>query len=230
MKNLFLVITVIIFSSCAHQLYSPETMEYYQNMRMKSQDELQTKARVKVFTSEKDVKGDYEVIAVNVYNPFRIPIFMSYKNQMHKKFYQKATIKAYELGGNGIIVTAAGFYKVINIADWNTDNVAQATYVNPIFEQYLMNKFVDGDVIKANKAEIKRYVSAFMDEIGSNIKTAKTIEETDFISKKMDVLESYNTSIDKPNGSITKYITDSRKTLGKTVNKINKRNAKNKKK
>jgi hypothetical protein len=227
-KALFLAIATITFSSCAHVLYSPETMEYYQNIRMKSQDELLTKARVKVYTSEKDVPGNYEVVAVNVYNPFRFPIFMSYRKQMTKKFYQKAITKAYEQGGNGIIVTAAGLYKVINITDLDTDNVTQATYINPIFDRYLMDKFGDGEISKTNSAGMKRFEADFMDEINSNIKTAKTIDETDFVAQKLGVLETYNNSWSRPSNSIKKYIADSRKALSKAINRINRQAAKRK--
>jgi hypothetical protein len=201
-------------------------MEYHQNMRMKSQDELLTKARVKVYTSEKDVSGTYEVVAINVYSQFRIPILMSYRKQMTKKFYQKATTKAYEQGGNGIIVSAAGLYKVINITDWDTDNVRQATYINPIFERYLMDKFVNGDITKTNSAGVKRYEAALMDEIDSNIKTATATDETDFIAQKIGVLETYNKSLNRPNKSIAGFIADSRKALNKKIERINKQAAK----
>lgn len=222
------VIVILVMTSCSHTLYSPDTMEYHYNRRMTNKKELTAKAQVRIFTSEKDVKGEYTIISMNTYNPFRIPIFMSFKNQMTKKFYQKAVLKAQEQGGNGIIITSAGIYKVINITAWDADSEGPAIYVNAILDKTLMNKFANGDVAKSKKADIKRYESQFGEEITENIKTAKTLEEIDAIKEKIATYKNYNTSLNKPKSSISKLIEKQEKSLVKVEKKVRKKLAKNK--
>lgn len=227
MKKLFLFLAAIaIFSSCTHTVYSPEMLEYNYNLRMKTKNELLTKSRVKIYYSENEIEGDFEVISINLYNPvFKIPIVRTHKKQVNKKFLQRAATKADKQGGNGILITTAGYYKVINILDWNTDNVKEAAYVNPILDQFLMSKFVNGDIIKASKANKKRYESSFMDEIKNNIRSAKTIEEADFIKKKLDALEAYSNSAEKSNPEIVKFIAEYRNKLDKARGRINKKSS-----
>lgn len=224
-QPLFFVFLVSLFivSSCSHTLYPTETLEYNYNMRMKTDEELQAKAQVRIFLSEQDVKGDYSVISFNLYSPFRLPIFMSYKKQMSKKFFQKAVMKAYEQGGNGIIITAGGYYKVIKIANWDSDNEQAATFINVIYDKKIMNRFANGEVSEMSKSDVKRYESMFTEEIFLNLKSATTLEETSVIREKISVLESYNQSLSKPKTKISKDIDDMEKSLTKLEKKINKR-------
>lgn len=221
-------VITLIFSSCAHTLYSPEIMEYNYNMKMKSPEELTAKAQVRIFLSEKDVKGDYTIISINTYNPFTIPLIVNYKNKMSRRFYQRAVMKAQEQGGNGIIITSAGMYKVINITAWDADAEAPAQYVNAIFDATLMNKFIDGQVANAKKADVKRHESSLCDEIQWNIKEATNIDEVEFIKKKIATLKSYNASLKKPKSSLTKVVEKSEKTLLKVEKKIRKKMEKRK--
>lgn len=221
-----LCIASVLFSSCAHTLYSPEVMEYNYNMRMKSDKELTAKSQVRIFMSEKDVKGDYTVVSVNLYSPFRIPVFMSFRKQMSKKFYQKAVMKAQEQGGNGIIVTSAGMYKVINITAWNADDEGPATFVNVIFDKKLMNKFTSGEVSKSAKSAVRRYEASFCDEIALNVKSATTLEEVDVIKEKIAALKAYNASLSKPKSAIDKVIAKCEKSLVKVEKKIKKKQSK----
>lgn len=215
--------SLFIVSSCAHTLYPIGTLEYNYNMRMKTEEELQAKARVRIFLSEQDVKEDYSVISINVYSPFRLPIFMSYKKQMSKKFFQKAVMKAYEQGGNGIIITAGGYYKVIKIANWDSDNEQSDTFVNVIYDKKLMNRFANGEVSEMSKSDMKRYENMFTDEIYLNIKSAKTLDEMSAISEKISVLKAYNKALSKPKAKITKDIEAMEKAFSKVDKKIRKR-------
>lgn len=230
-KGLFFLLLVFSFilASCSHTLYPVDTLEYNYNMRMQSNAELQAKSQVQVFFSEKDVKGDFSVISVNLYSPYTIPILMNYRKQMSKKFLQKAVMKANEQGGNGIIVTAGGYYKVIKIKNWDSDSEKPATYVNLIFDKKLMNKFNNGEVAKMAKSDVKRYEDMFINEIIMNIENAKTLEETAAIREKVNALKSYNTSLRKPKERISDEIDDMESDLTKLEKRINKRLAKEKK-
>ena len=189
-------------------------------MRMDTQQELEVKSKVKIFLNEKDVEGEYEVLSFLTYTPISLPIILSVEKQITKKFYEKAAIKAHELGGNGIIITGGGHCKIINIVDWVADDVAPAEFVNVIFDRTLMDKFLDGTVAKIEKrSERKREESAFKLEIESNIDFAKELDEVAFIREKISVLERYNTLLPKPSSSIEKTVED----LSKDLNKVERR-------
>lgn len=229
-KNLWLIFGVFtslfIFSSCAHTLYPTDTLTYNYGMKMMSDEELQIKARVLVFMSEKEIKGDYSVISVNSYTPLNIPIIYTTKSQIKKKFFKKAVIKADEQGGNGIIVTAPGFYKVIKIMNWDSDSAKPETFVNLIFDKTVMNKFSNGEVAKMSKSDVKRYEAMFPEEIKLNIKSAKTLEEVAVIREKLAVLEAYNDSLNKPKSSIAKETEEMEKSLNTLEKRIQKKIAK----
>jgi len=114
MKKLFLMLLVgTLFASCSHSIYSTQTLTDNYNMQMTSKKELAVKEQIKIYTAEDKINGDYEVLYVNQYKPFSIPILRPYKKQMKKKFYKQITTKASDLKGDAVIVEGIGNYKVI---------------------------------------------------------------------------------------------------------------------
>lgn len=220
-KICFAIACLFAIASCSYQIYPTKTLAEHYSMRMDTADELQIKSKVKIFLNEKDVQEEYEVLSYMSYSPVTIPIFMNYQKVLTKKFYEKAVTKAYELGGNGIIVIAGGYFKVINIKNWVADDEAPAVFVNVIFDRVLMDKFLNGTIANMEKrSEKRREISAFKSEIESNIENAKQLDEVAFIREKMAALEKYNTSSAKPSSSITKDLEDLNKDLNKVEKKI----------
>lgn len=223
MKSIKLVLaiaSVFVFASCSYQLYPTKDMAFNYDMRMNTEEELSAKAKVKIFLNESDVKGEYKVLSYLTYKPFTIPIFMSHKGQVKKKFYEKSVMKAYELGGNGIIIMSGGDCKIIDIVNWDSDAEGSATFVNVIFDRTLMDKFINGEVSKEGKKEKKQSETAFKTEIENNIKYAKTLEEVAFIREKIDVYQKYNSSLEKPSSSINKTVTVLQEALNVMEKKI----------
>jgi len=220
-KVFILIAAVLMLASCSYKIYPTKDLTFNYNMRMTTDEELEAKSKVKIFTSEKDVDGEYQVISYLTYQPFNIPIFMSTYGQIKKKFYEKAVMKAYELGGNGIIIMGGGYCKIISLANWVADEEAPAEFVNVIFDRNLMNKFISGEVLKAVKSERKRYESAFKSEITNNMKYAKELDEVAIINEKINAYEMYNSSLDKPKSGIKKDIEKMRKENSLVEKKVN---------
>ena len=219
---IFLAIAgALVMTSCSFQVYSTKGMAENYALRMDTKEELEVKSKVKIFLNESDVKGEYEVLSFVTYSPFTIPVVMSHQKQITKKFYEKAAMKAHQLGGNGLIVIAGGYFKVINLKNWVADDVTPATFVNVIFDRTLMDKFANGSVAKlAKNSEKRREESAFKAEIESNISAAKELKEVKFVREKISALEKYNSSLAKPKSSITKDVEDLRGALSKVEKKI----------
>lgn len=229
MKKLFLlaaVCSVLFSTSCSHTLYNPKVLQGNYDVRMNDKEELEIKSKVRIYLSEKDVQGEYEVISLNLYNPFTIPLFMSHKAQMTKKFYEKAVKKAYEQGGNGIIVTAGGYYKVISIYSWDSDNAAAGKFVNAILDTSLMSRFNRGEVAKLSPREVKRCVTDLNNEIVFNLKTMKTSQEAKVVGMKIRALQNWSRSQPKSNAKLTKEIEKYNKAHKKLSKKISRKEAK----
>lgn len=212
-------------ASCSYQVYPTNSLYENYQMRMTTQEQLAAKSEVKIFLNERDIKGDYEVISFLTYSPKTLPILMSFEKTMTKKFYEKVVMKAYELGGNGVIIVSAGYCKIVSLANPESENATIAGpsggSVNVIFDRELMDKFSTGEVLKAEKkSDIRKDESAFKSQIKNNIELAKELNEVDFIREKISVLEKYNNSLETPKTSITKDIEDLRADLNKVEKKI----------
>lgn len=209
MKKLFLltaVCSILFATSCSHTVYNLKVLQGNYDIRMDSKEELDIKGKVRIFLSEKDVKGDYDIISLNLYKPFTIPVLMTIKGQMNKKFYEKAVKKAYEQGGNGIIIMAGGYYKVICLHQWDSDSAASEKFVNAILDVSLLNRFKNGEIAKLTPREIKRYVTDLDREIVFNLKTMKTSQEARVVKEKILALQAWNNSQTKPNSKMAKKI------------------------
>lgn len=228
-KNIFAVLTIltacILFNSCSYRVFPTEVLEYNYDMTMQSKSELEKKSKVRIFHSEQEVKGKYELIAYVQYNPFfSIPILYSTYSQQKKKFYKKAVLKASQLGGNGIIVPAVGLFKVINITDWDSDSEAASVFTNPIFSRKYLDKFKSGAIQQESERQQQRDVQAFSQEITNNVKGIKTWEELDVVDEKIQVFKEYNESLKRPNKEILDlihlYNTKLRKVVVKRIEKL----------
>ena len=210
-KLFILALIGAILTSCTYKIYPTQDMAFNYNMRMNTQEELEAKAKVKIFLNEEDVKGDYQVIAYLSYKPFTIPVIMNKRNKTIRKFYEKAVMKANELGGNGIIVMGGGVIvggvcKVINITNWDADAEQSASFVNVIFDRTMLDKFNSGAVASENKSAQKRDENTFKAEIKYNLRYAKTLDEISIIKEKIDAYEKYNQSLEKPKSYLTKDV------------------------
>ena len=209
---------MFLATSCCHTLYNTRTLQGNYDARMDTPEELEIKSKVRIFLSEKDIDSEYEIISVNLYTPFKIPVLMSFKGQITKKFYEKAVKKAYEQGGNGILITAGGYYKVICLHNWDSDNATSAKYVNAILDTSIMDIFTSGNITKMSQREVKRYVTDFANEIKFNLKTTHTSEEVIALGKKIEALTNWNNSQSKPDKKLTKRL-DAYQTLHKAMQK-----------
>jgi len=225
--SLTLLTVCVLFCSCSYRVFPTEALEYNYDMTMQSKSELEKKSKVRIFNSEQDVKGQYELIAYVQYDPFiSIPIIYSKYSQQKKKFYKKAVLKANQLGGNGIIVSTVGHFKVINITDWDSDSESASVYTNPIFSRKYLDKFKSGAVQQEPERQQKRDVQAFTQEITNNVKNIKTQEELDFVDEKILVFKEYNESLKRPDKDILDlihlYNTKLRKVVVKRIERIEK--------
>lgn len=220
--------TAIVLSSCSHRIYNSQVLQGNYELRMDSPSELEIKSKVQVFLSENDVKGDYETISINLYKPaFSIPLLYSQKAQVKKKFFEKAVKKAYELGGNGVIITAGGFYKVISIYNWDSDNAKASTYVNSILNTKLLDIFTSGKITSLSPREVKRYVEDLRNEIGFNLKTIKTSQEAKVVGQKIEALMAWNNAQTKLNKKLDKELKAYKEVQRARLKRAEKKEAKN---
>lgn len=230
MKNIkfcLAIAALLVLTSCSYQVYPTQTLADNYNVRMNTAEELDVKSKVKIFLNEKDIQSGYEVISYVKYTPLTLPIIMSAEKVISKKFYEKAVLKAYELGGNAIIVTDGGAYKVVYLTDWENEKdifSKEVEVVNVIFNRTLLDMFNNGEVAKLTKgSDVRKLIAAFKAEIESNTQLAVELNEVEFIKEKISALEAYNTSLDKPKNSIMKDAMKLRKKLGSVEKKINRK-------
>lgn len=108
---------LLALSSCSYSVYPKTELDMNYELSMTSKKEKQAKEQVAIYFREADVPAGYEVIALVHYSPFlKIPVLFPEKKQQLEKFEKKAVLKARELGGNGVLVTSVGHFKVIRTA------------------------------------------------------------------------------------------------------------------
>lgn len=91
---------------------------------------------------------------------------------------------------------------------------------NRIFLTDNLELFENGSIKAVTDKEKKQYESEFIEEIESNIKDSKSIDEYEFIRTKVNALEAYNQSLDKPKKSITSLVRDFNETIDKKIEKL----------
>jgi len=213
----------MLLSSCAHSIYPVEAMYTNYALQMRSTEDLEVKSKVQIYFKEADIKGEYNIVSCNTYNPAAFPIKACEDKKMIKKFLAGATRKAYELGGNAILVKSAGFYWVLNLKDWNEENAPKVDFVNPIFDMKYADLIKSSEMNKMKRGERVRTEKAFMDEIEANIENVNELDEVKAIRKKIDVLSSYNLKLKNPKSSIEKAVKKDTKKLNRAEKKIKKR-------
>ena len=229
-KTVILLLSSLVLATSCTTVYDAKLMQGYYDMRMDSKSELEVKSKVRIFSSEKDIRGEYDVISYNQYKPFYVPLFMSYKKTVSKKLYEKAAEKAYDQGGNGVIINSGGLYTVISLHQWDSDNAKLLSYKSAVLDTTLMDRFNKGYIASLSKREIRRNVNDLENEIKFNIKTTKTSEEAYALGRKIEALKVWNDSQEKPSKKMQKRIEDYQKKQVKLAKKTAKKEAKMKKK
>lgn len=226
-----ILIVVTLFSSCAHSVYPFEQLSNNYNLRMNSEEDLSIKSKVNIYFNEKDIPGEYKIISVNSYKPFCLLPFQSILiKKMNKKFLSEAVKKAYEEGGNAILVKAAGHFYVLNLENWVADDMLSATFVNPIFDTSNMDIIKSGKVQGMKRGERIRTENKFIDEIKSNVDNIRDLNEIPIIREKITVLTNYNLTLKHPKSSIEKVVKKMVKKTNRAEKKIKKQLAKQAKK
>ena len=172
MKKIYLLLIVCVacVATSCHTVYDARVMRANYDIRMNTPEKLEIKSKVRLFTSDAEIPGKYEIISYNLYNPFRIPLLLSRKYQYNKRFYDNAVRKAYKQGGNGVVIQAGGYYKVINIIDWDSDSEKAAEFVNSILDRTLLEVFASGEIQKMTPRQVGRYKRDMVNEIYYNFK------------------------------------------------------------
>ena len=233
MKHLFntliMALTLLLCLACSPKVYQRSDLMYNYNTRMKSPSQLTVKSKVKVFFSETEVNQEYKVLSYSLYSPLiSIPIIYSKSKQITENFIEKAATNCYNNGGNGVIIDAAGFYRIINMPSFKGDSTLVTTVVNPILDRTILDKFQSGAFNKEGKEAKKKDLAALIKEIENGLKKVSTLDEVAILNEKINAYEGYNKSLKKEKKSISNDIEDYRDDLNKAEKKIRKRLAKKK--
>jgi len=210
-----------LLSSCAYQVFPISTLEFNYDMNMQTAEELNAKSNVHIFLSDKDVPADYEVLSYVRHRVLlSIPIIAPERRQRLKKYYKKAVLKAESLGGNGVIVVTISDFKVIDIPSLKAVTPTQSSKINPILMSAALSKFDDGSILSLDNRQTKKYVTLLKDEIESNLKACKTLEEANYIERKIDALNDYYKEVGKSSFVSEKQIQAYRVSLNRVKKKI----------
>ena len=228
--NLLVLLTlVLVGTSCTHYIYDVHTLQANYDARMTSPEELEMKSKVKIFTSEQDIKGDYELLSFNSYAPFRLlPFAKPYVKRSSKKFYKKAVQIAYEEGGNAIIIIAPLHYKVIRLTNFDEEAAKVEEYRSIIFDTETMDLVASDAVASMTRGERRKTLSAFENEIEMNVGSLNYLPEVEMVREKLMVYDRYNERQKHSKSSISKFIKKQTKKANKSEKKIKKMIAKNK--
>lgn len=216
-------------TSCTHTVYPTKTLYTNYAVKMSSDKELEIKSKVKIFLSENDIKGNYEVISLNTYKPFCfISAFSIPKKKLQKKFFEAAVKKAYEEGGNAVLISSAiggvGQFKVLNLKDWNSDDEKTSEYMNVIFDTENMSLFESGKLLDSKRGVRVRAEKSYIQEIEVNLQIVRESKEVEMVRKKIEVLDTYGKS--RNDKDISKIATKYSKKLTKIEKRIAKKQAK----
>lgn len=216
-----------LFASCAHSVYPVESLYSNYDLRMRSEEDLAIKGKVLVYFNERDIKSDYSIISLNTYRPTSLLPFKSViEKKMRKRFLAEAVKKAYEEGGNAILVKSAGFFYVLNLAQWNADDAPAANFVNPIFNMKNAELVKSGQLDGMKRSERARAEKAFINEIKDNCDNLNDLDEVEAVRTKIDILSSYNLHQKHPKSAIEKAVKKATKKVNKAEKKIRKQVAK----
>ncbi len=205
-KQLFVVaIAAILLSSCAHSIYPVKSLNNGYAVEMRNAKEIEIRDNMVILLSEKELaNADYEIISLNAFKPATfLPIKKLFIKKMNRKFFEAAAKKAHEQGGNAVLITAPGFYNVLNVTNWNGQKPAQS-FQNPIYDTEAMDVLKNGHLREAKRSVRTRAEKALIEEIEENLSYASNFDEVNFIRTKIQALSDYN--LEKPNKNITKAV------------------------
>ncbi len=115
MKKLILgALALLCLTACSYRVYPVSTLNDNYNLAMQTPEEIAAKENVAIFLSENEVPGPYKLIAFAENRPI-LPVAV--ESQQLKSFFKQAVLKAYELGGNAIIVNSIRSFKVIQLPE-----------------------------------------------------------------------------------------------------------------
>ena len=234
MRKNFSILMVLIMgvmsSSCTHYIYNVPSLKANYNSRMTSPEDLEIKSKVKIFTSENDIKGDYELLSFNYWMPWPrlFPFAKPWVNRTTKRFYQKATQIAYQEGGNAIIITSPLNYKVIRLLNFDEESVEIEKYRSYVFDTKTMDLFKLGIIATLPRAEKKKNIDMYEGEIEANVSNLLYLPEVIMVREKIKVYNDYNNSLKHSKSSIEKFTKKQTKKLNAKEKKIKRMIAKNK--
>lgn len=114
MKKLILGAALLLcLASCSYRVYPVGTLADNYELSMQTPEELAAKESVTIYLSENEVPGPYKLLAFVENRPI-LPVAIA--SQQLKNFYKQAVLKAYEMGGNAIIVESIRSFKVIQVS------------------------------------------------------------------------------------------------------------------
>lgn len=207
---IILVLASVLLSSCCHTLFPVESLVQNYHAQMRTEKDLEIKSKVQIYFNAKDIKSDYTVIASNSYKPFSIlPLKFFQDKKQRKKFLAAAVKKAHEQGGNAILVRAAGtisYYYVLNLTDWNADDVPAALFANPIFNMDKANVIKSGALASMKRNERVRTENAFKDEIDADLQNIRALDEITAVREKLQILSDYNFTLKILRKDIEKFV------------------------
>ncbi len=224
---LLLGVAAAVLAGCSHSVYPLESMYSNYNNRMRSEEELNLKANVWIYFSEKDIPCAYDIISLNTYNPFSLLPFHGIKvKKMNKKFLEQAVKQADKEGGNAILIQSAGFFYVLNMPEREGIEAPTAHFINPIFDMKYADLVGGKEINSMKRKERTRTVKAFMDEIEANAGYIRDKEEVKTMRKKLDILSRYNLKQTHPKKSIDKFVRKQTRKINRIEKSIIKKEAK----
>ena len=194
-KFFFVVIGIVLLccTSCNHRVYPISQLEYKHVERT----DWDVRHQIKVYYSDNEIQNEYSNVAVVTYTTF-----LPFRKTMEKKFLEKATNKALELGGNAIVVVSAGYYKIIN------EKRQDEPLKNVIYDMSIANYFKNGKVDNASPADAKVYAQILKMDIEQSIDEATSFEEIELIKNKIGILKEFNDSLKEKDEELTENIED----------------------
>ena len=167
---------------------------------------------------------DYDVVVAPTYRTTKtigfLHLWVTYKTTMTgygAKIKSLRLTDGQEAGATSVQYTDTSEDIVAAKAAKKSGNVQKP---NPIFQEKNLEMFENGTVLAANKNDQKNLLSDFIEEIESNLSKAKTEEEFEFIRRKVNALNSFNESLEKPNRTTKKAVEDFEQSIEKGLARL----------
>lgn len=115
--NYLILFTVVLFflSSCATKVFTTSELQGNYLANMTGKKDLEMKDAVSIFMSEKEIQSDYDVLSINRYQPWHIPILSPSDKKIRKRLLERAVKNATNQKGDGVLIVDDTHYKVVRI-------------------------------------------------------------------------------------------------------------------